>query len=46
MPRGDEYHAIKLGKAAPADHTVKALRIVEDLRAVALGKGTEPKHVI
>jgi hypothetical protein len=33
-----EHTAIAAGKAADPEHTVKALRIIEELRAVALGK--------
>lgn len=36
--------AIKLGKTASFDHTVKALAIVEYLRAATLGNRDKPKH--
>jgi hypothetical protein len=39
-----ESTAIHLGKAAPAEHTVKALRIVEEMRAVVFGNQGKPKH--
>jgi hypothetical protein len=32
-----EDMAIRVGKAAPPEHTVKALRIVEELRTIIVG---------
>jgi hypothetical protein len=39
-----EDQAVALSKTASPDHTVKAIKIVEDLRAAALGKEHKPKH--
>jgi hypothetical protein len=39
-----EHVAIKAGKAASPDHTVKALRVVEEIRAAAVGNHGKPKH--
>ncbi len=39
-----ENLAIKLGKAARPEHTVKALRIVEEMRAATFGDHDEPRH--
>jgi hypothetical protein len=36
-----ESVAILLGKSASPDHTVKALRIIEEMRGVVLGDGNE-----
>jgi glycerol dehydrogenase-like iron-containing ADH family enzyme len=41
-----ENAAIRAGKAASPDHVVKALRIIEDLRAPTLGNRTNPQHGI
>jgi hypothetical protein len=38
-----EHIAISLGKAASPEHTVKALRIVEELRATILGNQHKPR---
>jgi hypothetical protein len=39
-----EHTAIQVGKAASPEHTVKALRVVEELRAVVFGDQGKPKH--
>jgi hypothetical protein len=39
-----EDTAIMFGKAASPEHTVKALRIVEEVRAMALGNEGKPKR--
>ena len=39
-----ENFAIEKGKAASPEHTVKALRIVEELRAASLGNHDKPRH--
>jgi hypothetical protein len=39
-----EDMAIKLGKSASSEHTVKALSIVEQLRAGSLDKPDQPRH--
>lgn len=39
-----EHTAIQLGKVASADHTVKALGIIEEMRTVVLGNKDKPKH--
>jgi hypothetical protein len=36
--------AIQFGKSASPDHAVKAIRIVEELRAMVLGDEGKPKH--
>lgn len=36
--------AIQFGKSASPDHTVKAIRIVEEMRAMVLGDEDKPKH--
>jgi hypothetical protein len=41
-----EHTAIHLGKSASPEQTVKALRIVEELRAVVLGNQDKPKHAV
>lgn len=41
-----EHIAIKLGTAAKPGQTVKAIQIVESLRAASLGKPSQPKHVV
>jgi hypothetical protein len=38
--------AIKLGKSADPKHTVKAIRVVEELRAVVLGNKVKPKDAV
>ena len=41
-----ENFAIKLGKSASPDHTVKALRIIEELRTAVVRDQGEPKDAI
>jgi hypothetical protein len=41
-----EHFAIKTGNAPSADHTVQALRVVEDIRTTAIGGKGKPKHVV
>jgi hypothetical protein len=41
-----ERLAIHFGKAARPEHTVKALRIVEELRTVVFGDQDKPKHAV
>ncbi len=41
-----EHIVIQFGKAANLQHTVKAIRVVEELRAAALGKQGKPKGVV
>ena len=41
-----ENLAIHFGKAASPDHTVKALRVVEEMRAVVFGDQGKPKHAV
>jgi hypothetical protein len=36
--------AIIFGKSASPQHTVKAIRIVEEMRAMVLGNESKPKH--
>jgi hypothetical protein len=36
--------AIALGKAASPDHMVKAIRVVEEIRAATLGNHDKPRH--
>jgi hypothetical protein len=36
--------AIRLGKAASPDQSVKAIRIVEELRTATLGNPDKPRH--
>jgi hypothetical protein len=36
--------AIRHGKSASPEHTVNAIRIVEELRAAILGDKTKPRH--
>jgi hypothetical protein len=43
---GVESVAIRFGKSASADHAVKAIRIVEQLRAATLGDPDKPKHAV
>lgn len=38
--------AIHFGKTAQAEHTVKALRVVEEMRAVVFGDQNKPKHAV
>ena len=39
-----ELTAIHLGKSASPEHSVKAIRVVEEIRAVVLGDQDKPKH--
>lgn len=39
-----EHMAIKFGKTAAPEHTLKALEMVENLRAMIFGTHTEPKR--
>jgi hypothetical protein len=41
-----ERVAIHFGKAASPEQTVKALRVVEELRTVVLGNKNDPKHTV
>jgi hypothetical protein len=41
-----EYFAIRVGKSASPQHTVKALRIVEELRTAILGNHDKPRSGI
>jgi hypothetical protein len=41
-----ENMAIKAGKSVPPEHLVKALRVVEELRVAALGRGGKPKSIV
>lgn len=36
--------AIRLGKAASPDHIVKAIRVVEEIRAASLSNKDQPRH--
>jgi hypothetical protein len=36
--------AIQFGKSASSEHTVKVIRIIEEMRAMVLGNEGEPKH--
>jgi hypothetical protein len=38
--------AIQFGRDASPEHTVKAFRIVEEMRAMVLGNDDKPKHVV
>ena len=39
-----ENFAIKTGKTASPEHTVKAIRVVEEIRAATLGNQSKPRH--
>ena len=39
-----ENLAIRLGKTARPDHVVKAVRVIEELRAASLGNQDKPRH--
>ena len=39
-----ENFAIQAAKAAPREHLVKALGIIEDLRTASLGRHDKPRH--
>jgi hypothetical protein len=41
----DDITAV-LGKSAAPDHTVKVLRIVEEMRSMVLGDGEKPKSLV
>jgi hypothetical protein len=41
-----ENFAIKAGKAASPDHTIKALRGVEELRTATIGDRGEPRRTV
>jgi hypothetical protein len=41
-----ENFIIKVGKAIPPEHGVKALRIIEDIRSQALGDHKKPKGIV
>jgi len=41
-----EQNAIQLGKAASPEHTVKAIRVVEELRTVVFGNQGKPKRTV
>jgi hypothetical protein len=38
--------AIQFGKSAAPEHTVKAIRIVEEMRAMVLGNEGKPRHSV
>jgi len=38
--------AVQFGKTASPDHTVKALRIIEEMRAMVLGDEGKPKNLV
>jgi hypothetical protein len=38
--------AVKFGTTASSEHTIKALRIIEEMRAMVLGDDGKPKHLI
>ncbi|RJT31960.1 hypothetical protein D3227_27485 [Mesorhizobium waimense] len=39
-----ENIAIEHGRSASPEHTVHSIRVVEELRTAALGKGDKPKN--
>lgn len=39
-----ENVAINLGKSAAPEHTLKALRIIEEIRAIAIRDNQQPRH--
>lgn len=41
-----ERWTFKLGTAAPSEHTVKTLKIIEEMRTVVFGNQGEPKHAV
>ena len=43
---GAESIAVRLGKSASPEHTVKAMRIIEEMRAAVLGDEGKPKNLI
>ena len=38
--------AIKFGKSAPPEHTVKALSVIEELRTMTFGDREKPKRTV
>jgi len=38
--------AVQFGKSASPEHTVKALRIIEEMRAMVLGNESKPKNLV
>jgi hypothetical protein len=38
--------AVQFGKSASPEHTIKALRIIEEMRTVALGDEGKPKSLV
>jgi hypothetical protein len=38
--------AIRIGKSASPEQTVKALRIVEEIRTATLGNKNKPRHAV
>jgi hypothetical protein len=38
--------AVRFGKSASPEHTVKALRIIEEMRAMVLGDENKPKSFV
>ena len=38
--------AVQFGKSASPEHTVKALRIIEEMRAMVLGDEGKPKNLV
>ncbi len=41
-----ESVAVQFGKAASPEHTMKAMRIIEEMRTVVLGVGDGPKRTV
>jgi hypothetical protein len=41
-----ESVAVQFGKSASPEHTVKALRLIEEMRAVVLGDEGKPKNAV
>ena len=41
-----ETTALHLGKSASPEHTVKAIRIIDEMRAVVFGQQGKPKHAV
>jgi hypothetical protein len=38
--------AVQFGETASSEHTIKALRIIEEMRAMVLGDDSKPKHLV
>lgn len=38
--------AVQFGKSASPEHTVKALRIIEEMRTMVLGAESKPKNIV